>query len=313
METRDYYEMLGVARDASADDIKKAFRRLARKYHPDVSKEPDAELKMKEINEAFGVLSDPEKRAAYDEAGRRPDMGAGFGFPPGWEEQGWQEHAGRRRAAAGSDEDAFGDLFSELFGGGGPFRQSGRTGASFDMPGEDQHAEIGLDLEDAYTGATRTITLRMPSGDRSLQVRIPRGVRPGQSIRLAGQGAPGIGGKPGDLYLKVHFKPHPRYRAEGRNLFASLPVAPWEAALGATVDATLPDGKVEVRIPPGTQPGRKLRLKGRGIPAGAQGDPGDAYLVVEVRLPPADSPRARELYEAMARDLNFDPRGASVD
>jgi curved DNA-binding protein len=306
LEFKDYYEILGVARDASADDIKKAFRRLARKYHPDVSKEPQAEARMKEVNEAFAVLSDPEKRAEYDNPGRHAGPGAGFRPHPG-RHDGFAFHS----AGFGDADPAFSDFFSELFG-----RRAGGASRPFDFPGEDQHAGIALDVEDAYRGATRTITLRMPVADRfggispvaqerSLQVRIPRGIREGQSIRLAGQGQSETGGPPGDLYLKVRFKPHPRYRVEGRDVYAVLPVSPWEAALGATVEATVPDGVVEVRIPAGTQSGRKLRLKGRGIPGPA---PGDLYLVAEVRLPPADTPRARALYETMARELDFNPR-----
>jgi curved DNA-binding protein len=316
LEFKDYYDILGVARDASADDIKKAFRRLARKYHPDVSKEPQAEARMKEVNEAFAVLSDPEKRSAYDrlgQPGHQEGFGAGGGFQP---PPGWNGGFTFRTGGFPDEDDGFSDFFSQLFGRGRSTAQNGRT---FDLSGEDQHAEIALDIEDAYRGAKRTITLgpRSPSMDRfgrpstaaagrSLEVRIPRGIREGQSIRLAGQGLPGHGGGPaGDLYLKVRFRPHPRYRVEGRDIVATLPVAPWEAALGATVDATVPDGVVQVRVPPGTQSGRKLRLKGRGIPDAM---PGDLYLVAEVRLPPADTPRARELYQAMSRELDFDPR-----
>lgn len=307
MEFKDYYQTLGVARDAAADDIKKAFRKLARKYHPDVSKEPNAEARMKEVNEAFTVLSDPEKRAAYDQLGQRYHAGQDFHPPPDWD-AGF-EFTGR--GFPGADAAGFSDFFSELFGsrmGGG-----GRT--HFHMRGEDHHAKIMLDLEDAYRGATRTVTLRVPRtdqfgrvklADHTLDVRIPKGVREGQLIRLAGQGSPGMGGaEPGDLYLEVHFKPHPRYRVEGRDVYATLPLAPWEAALGASVQAPVPDGTVEVRIPEGSQSGRKLRLKGRGIPGSP---PGDLYLVMEVVLPPATSPKARELYQTMARELAFNPR-----
>lgn len=309
MEFKDYYQTLGVARNATADDIKKAFRRLARKYHPDVSREPDAEARMKELNEAFAVLSDPEKRAAYDQLGSRYHAGQDFRPPPDWD-AGF-EFSGR--GSSGADAAGFSDFFSELFGahmGGRPGR-----GAHFHARGEDHHAKVMLDLEDAYHGASRTLSLRVPHMDASgrvtlaehtLDVRIPKGVHEGQLIRLSGQGAPGLGtGQPGDLYLEVQFKPHPRYRVEGRDVYASLPLAPWEAALGAAVQAQLPDGVVEVRIPEGSQPGRKLRLKGRGIPGSP---PGDLYLVMEVVLPPATTPKARALYETMARDLAFNPR-----
>jgi curved DNA-binding protein len=309
LEFKDYYQVLGVARDATADDIKKAFRKLARKYHPDVSREPDAEARMKEVNEAFAVLSDPEKRAAYDQLGQRYHAGQEFHAPPGWD-AGF-EFTGR--GFPGADAADFSDFFSELFGsrmGRGP-----RSHAHFHARGEDHHAKIMLDLEDAYQGASRMVTLRVPRTDaqghvmlaeHSLEVRIPKGVYDGQLIRLAGQGSPGIGGgPPGDLYLEVHFKEHPRYRVEGRDVYATLPLTPWEAALGASVKASVPDGAVEVRVPAGSQAGRKLRLKGRGIPGTP---PGDLYLVMEVVLPPATDPKARALYEQMARELAFNPR-----
>lgn len=310
MEFKDYYEILGVGRDASPADIKKAFRRLARKYHPDVSKEPQAESRMKEINEAFAVLSDPEKRGAYDSAGQGFQAGQEFHRPRDRQDGG--EFSSRNFTDA--DAAAFSDFFSELFGtrpGGG--RTQGE--ARFRMRGEDHHARVSLDIEDAYRGAARTLTLRVPQVDgrghvvmaeRALDVRIPKGVHEGQLIRLSGQGMPGFdGGEPGDLYLEVQFSPHPRYRADGRDVYARLPLAPWEAALGAKVNAAVPDGTVEVRIPPNSQSGRRLRLKGRGIPGAA---PGDLYLVLEVVLPPANDPKARELYEKMARELDFDPR-----
>jgi curved DNA-binding protein len=310
LEFKDYYQILGVDRGASQEDIKKGFRKLARRYHPDVSKEPNAEERMKEINEAFAVLSDPEKRAAYDNVGQRFQAGQEFRPPPDWD-PGFGFSDQRFSSAEAAD---FSDFFSELFGS----RTGGRaTGghAQFRSRGEDHHARITLDLEDAYRGATRTVTLRAPQvdergrispGERSLDVRIPKGVHKGQLIRLAGQGSAGAGGGPsGDLYLEVHFKPHPRYRVEGRDVYATLPIAPWEAALGADLKAQVPDGAVEVRIPEGSQSGRKLRLKGRGIPGAT---PGDLYLVLDVVLPPANNPRARELYQSMARELNFNPR-----
>jgi len=297
--------MLGVARDATAEEIKKAFRRLARKYHPDVSKEANAEARMKEVNEAHAVLSDPEKRAAYDQLGKGFRAGQDFRPPPDWD-AGF-EFSGRD--FSGGQAADFSDFFSELFG-----RQGGRA-AGFHARGEDHHAKILIDLEDAYQGATRLVTLRTPKADEhgrvvmaehGLNVRIPKGVHEGQVLRLTGQGSPGMGeGSAGDLYLEIHFKPHPRYRVEGRDVYATLRVAPWEAALGASVKATLPDGNVEVRVPEGSQTGRNLRLKGRGIPGAP---PGDLYLVLEVVLPPADSPRARALYQTMASDLAFDPR-----
>jgi curved DNA-binding protein len=305
LEFKDYYQTLGVAREATADEIKKAFRRLARKYHPDVSKEPNAEARMKEVNEAYAVLSDPEKRAAYDQLGGDYQAGQEFRPPPNWD-AGF-EFSGREFGGGGD----FSDFFAELFGRG----RAGGRGARFAAHGEDHHARILIRLEDAYQGASRVVTLRVPAIDEqshitmkehSLNVRIPKGVREGQVLRLAGQGSPGLGeGKAGDLYLEIHFEPHPRFRVEGTDVYATLPVTPWEAALGAGVKASLPVGAVEVRVPENSQNGRKLRLKGRGIPAAT---PGDLYLVLDVVLPRADSPKARELYQAMARELAFDPR-----
>lgn len=309
MQFKDYYQTLGVARDASADDLKKAFRKLARKYHPDVSKEPDAEQRMREVNEAYTVLSDPEKRAAYDQLGSGYQPGQDFRPPPDWD-------AGFEFSGHGfSPHEAadFSDFFAELFGhmGGAGARRGG-----FRTQGEDHHAKVLLDLEDAFSGATRQITLRVPQVDaqgrvrtttRTLNVKIPRGVRAGQVIRLAGQGAPGTAGAPaGDLLLEVQFKPHPRLRVDGRDLHLTLPVAPWEAALGGVVPVSLPQGSVKVRIPEGAQSGQQLRVRGHGIPGQP---PGDLLLELQVVLPPATTPTARQLYETMARDLAFDPRG----
>jgi len=312
LEYKDYYQTLGVARSATADEIRKAFRKLARKYHPDVSKEPDADLRMKEVNEAYAVLGDAEKRAAYDQLGEAYAPGQDFSPPPGWDDGfEWSEHQFR-----GGNAGDFSDFFAELFGrmgGAGP-RQAGRH--EFDGRGEDHLARVQLDLEDAFHGATRQITLRSPSIDsqgrvhisnRTLEVRIPKGVREGQIIRLAGQGHPGFGkGKPGDLMLEVHFRPHPRFRPDGRDLHMTLPLAPWEAALGAVVEVDLPGGKTRVRIPAGAQSGRQLRVRGHGIPGRT---PGDLLLDLQVVLPPATDPKARTLYERMAQELDFDPRG----
>lgn len=308
MQFKDYYQTLGVAREATAEEIKKAFRKLARKYHPDVSKEPDAAERMKEINEAHTVLSDPEKRAAYDQLGKGYRPGQEFRPPPDWD-------AGFEFSTHGfSPHDAaqFSDFFAQLFGhmGGMPGR-----GGHFQTRGEDHTAKVVLDLEDAFHGATRQISLRVPKMDaqghvtletRTLNVKIPVGVREGQVIRLAGQGAPGMGGAPaGDLLLEVHFRPHDRLRAEGRDLHLRLPVAPWEAALGAVVPVDLPGSSLKVRIPAGAQSGYTLRVRGKGIPGTT---PGDLLLELQVVLPPADTPKARELYEAMARELAFEPR-----
>ncbi|MBA3755510.1 MAG: DnaJ domain-containing protein [Nitrosomonas sp.] len=310
MEFKDYYKTLGVSRDATAEEIKKAFRRLARKYHPDVSKETGAEHKMKEVNEANTVLSDPEKRAAYDQLGQGRGFQAGSDFqpPPGWDAGFEFSGRGSNSAQAADFSDFFAELFGKQMGGGA--RQ-----AHHRMRGEDHHAKIMLDLEDTYHGITRSLTLRMPKLDNqghtvlaehTLNVRIPKGVHAGQVIRLAGQGGPGHAGETaGDLFLEVHFKPHSRYRIENKDVYATLPVAPWEAALGATIKIPVPDGLVEVRVPENSQSGRKLRLKGRGIPAAT---PGDLYLVLEVVLPPATTPKQREFYQTMAQELAFNPR-----
>jgi curved DNA-binding protein len=308
MEFKDYYQTLGVAHDATVEEIRKAFRKLARKYHPDVSKEPNAESKMKEVNEAYTVLSDPEKRAAYDQLRRGYQPGQEFRPPPDWD-AGF-EFSGH--GFAPSEAADFSDFFAELFGrmGGGP------SGEHFRSRGEDHHAKILLDLEDAFSGATRQISLRVPKidaqgrvrlDDRTLNVKIPKGVHEGQVIRLAGQGAQGLGGAPaGDLLLEVHFRPHEHLRVQGRDLHLTLPVTPWEAALGAVVIVDqLPGGGFKVRIPQGARSGSQLRVRGKGIPGSP---PGDLLLDIQVVLPPADTPRARELYETMARELAFDPR-----
>ncbi len=312
MKFKDYYDALGVARDATAEQIKKAFRSRARKFHPDVSKEPDAELRMKEVNEAYAVLSDPERRAAYDRLAQGHQPGEEFQPPPDWD-AGFEFS---RHGFADADAADFSDFFAELFGRMGQARTHERAPRGARARGEDHYAKILLDVADAWRGPRRQITLRVPRLDargrvvletRTLDVQIPKGVRPGQMIRLTGQGAPSFDGGPaGDLYLEVHFNPHPRYRIDGRNLVLELPLAPWEAALGAVVPVALPDGStLKVRIPAGAQSGAELVVHGKGVP----GDPpGDLELKLRVVLPPARSARARELYETMARDLAFDPR-----
>jgi len=319
VQFKDYYEVLGVARDAPADAIKKAYRQLARKYHPDVNKAPEAEARMKDVNEAYAVLSDPERRAAFDQLlARGARAGQEFQPPPDWD-SGF-EFSGRGFSDAEAAD--FSDFFAELFGrmGRGGARPGaagfGAEGAGFRARGEDRHAKVMLEVEDAFRGARRQLSLRAPKLDadgrvtlatRTLDVQIPKGVREGQLIRLAGQGSPGLGGAPaGDLFLEVHFQPHGRYAVHGRDLVVELPVAPWEAALGAVVPVAMPDGRtLKVRVPAGARSGGTLRVRGEGVPGEP---PGNLELTLRVVLPPADTPRAKELYEAMARDLPFDPR-----
>lgn len=308
MQYKDYYQILGVKRDASQTDIKKSFRKLARKFHPDVSKEADAEARMKELNEANAVLSDVEKRAAYDQLGQDYRQGEEFQPPPNWD-------AGFEFTSK-NDAD-FSDLFSQLFGrmGGNEKQGRGSGNREFNSRGEDHHAKIMLDLADTFLGATKQISLRAPHVDaqghvgltnHSLNVKIPKGVYEGQIMRLANKGSPGIGdGKPGDLLLELHFNPHPRFRVDGCNLYSKLPVTPWEAALGALVPVNLFDNDIRVRIPAGSQSGQQLRVRGKGIPTST---PGDLILDIQVVLPPANTQKAQEFYESMARELAFDPR-----
>ncbi len=303
MEFKDYYQTMGVPREASAEDIRRAYRKLARKYHPDVSKEPDAEARFKEVGEAYEVLKDPEKRAAYDQLGANWKAGQEFRPPP-------DSTTGFEFSGGGPDTSEF---FEALFG-----RRAGAGRSAFrrDLKSENRHARVLIDLEDAYGGATRAITLRTPEVDaqgqvslreHKLNVTIPRGIRPGQHIRLAGQGAPATsGGARGDLYLEVDFHPHAVYRVEERDVYLDLQVAPWEAALGATVRVPTPSGAVELKVPPGTAAGGKLRLKGRGIPASP---PGDLYVLLQIALPPADTEAAQTVYSTMSRQFpSFNPR-----
>jgi curved DNA-binding protein len=315
MEFKDYYEIMGVKRDATQDDIKRAYRKLARKYHPDVSKEARAEERFKELGEAYEVLKDPEKRAAYDQLGSNWKSGQEFRPPPDWD-SGFEFRGGGFTPGGSA---AFSEFFESLFGRGGS--PGARAGArAFHARGEDHHAKVLIDVEDAFHGATRVITLQVPELDaqghvrmreRSLNVKIPKGIKPGQQIRLAGQGAPGVGqGGSGDLYLEVKFKPHALYRFEGNDLYLDLPVAPWEAALGGSAKVRTPGGVVDLTIPAGSAGGRKLRLKGRGIPASP---PGDFYVVLKIVLPPADTEQAKAFYREMQDKLAFNPRVGMED
>lgn len=319
MEFKDYYKILGVDKAAKADDIKKAFRKLARKYHPDVSKEHDAVARMSEVNEANAVLSDPEKRAAYDNLEKQTHAQGGQEFrpPPNWD-AGFEFSNGADTGGDGAD---YSDFFEQLFGQATRSHRAGArggrsAGAPASLRGQDHHAKIELDLLDAYQGAERTITLRSARLDdegrvlneeRHLEVKIPKGVYEGQHIRLAGRGGPGMGdASAGDLFLEVHFTTDPRWRIEGRDVYQQMPVAPWEATLGATATVHTPGGEFEVTIPAGWKSGRKLRLKGRGIPAK---EAGDLYLELEIALPPANTDSARAAYTAMAQAFpHFNPR-----
>ena len=336
MEFKDYYQILGVAKTASADEIKKAFRKLVRKYHPDVSQEADASARMAELNEANAVLSDPEKRAAYDALSAQAQHGGGarggeFRPPPNWDAGFEFSGAGDEGYGAGMGAGEYSDFFEQLFGRAargqhpqhGPRGQRSASGFGSAPPaqrGEDHHAKIELDILDAYHGSERTITLRgahldasghVVHDERSLQVKIPKGVREGQLIRLVGQGSPGSGGEPaGNLFLEVRFAPHARWRAEGRDVYQALPLAPWEAALGASVEVETPAGTVEVTVPAHSRAGRKLRLKGRGIPSTP---PGDLYLELAIEQPAADSDSARAAYAALAKAFpTFNPRASGA-
>ena len=313
MNYKDYYKVMGLKRDATQDEVKRAYRKLARKYHPDVSKATDAETRFKEVGEAYAVLKDPEKRSAYDQLGEDLKAGQDFRPPPGWDAG--SEFSGR--AASSGDAADYSDFFSSLFGQ--EFRPGSRdhTGSGFQTRGEDHHAKVMINLEDAFHGATRGITLYIPeldsgghlmSRERTLNVKIPKGVKPGQRIRLSGQGAPGLGeGKAGDLYLEIEFNPHELYKVEGPDIYLDLPITPWEAALGASVAVPTPQGKVNLSVPIGTSSGRKLRLKGRGIPGTP---PGNLYVVAQITVPPADSDAAKALYQEMQQQLSYNPRSA---
>jgi len=315
MDYKDYYKIIGVKKEATQDEIKRAYRKLARKYHPDVNKESDAEDKFKELGEAYEVLKDPEKRAAYNQLGANWKAGQDFHPPPDWD-AGFEYSGGGFKAAGDS---AFSDFFESLFGrsGRGGFAGAQRAGAHFRNQGEDHHARVMIDIEDTFNGATRSISLRAPeldaeghavTRDRTLNVRIPKGIKQGQRIRLAGLGSPGMAGSDaGDLYLEVEFKPHSLYRTEGLDLYLELPLAPWEAALGAKIKIPTPAGVIDLKIPAGSVTGRKMRLKGRGIPAKT---PGDLYAVLRIALPPGDSKKAQALYRKMEKELSFNPRAS---
>lgn len=316
MEYKDYYAVMSVDKSATPDDIKRAHRKLARKYHPDVSKEKDAEARFKELAEAYDVLKDPEKRAAYDRLGANYKEGQEF-QPPDWagspSERG--SYTQSFQDGGGQDHSAFFDsLFRDMGRGQGAGQQ--RSHEAFDMHGQDQHAKIQIDLEDSYQGATRTLQLRAQVEDRdgrprldsrTIEFAIPKGIRAGQHIRLAAQGGPGLGnGSPGDLYLDVEINPHPLYRTDGYDVLMDLPISPWEAALGAEVVAPTPTGQVEIKIPASSVNGRKLRVKGRGLPGKT---PGDFYFVLKIMQPIASSDADKRAYaELQAAFVTYNPR-----
>ena len=326
MEFKDYYKVMGVERSATPEDIKRAHRKLARKYHPDVSKEKDAEARFKEVAEAYEVLKDPEKRASYDRLGANWQAGQDFEPPPNWNPQQGREGRDTEHPGNFDQSDFFESLLRSMGSSTDGRRGAGNGGASqsargFDMHGQDQHAKIQINIEDSYNGAARSLQLRVPQDspdgriamkDRTIEFSIPKGIRAGQHIRLAAQGGPGFGqGSPGDLYLDVEFLPHAHYRVEGTDVYMDLPVSPWEAALGAEVEAPTPTGRVEIKIPAGSATGRKLRLKGRGLPGKTLGD---FYFVLKLVLPAADSEAAKKPYEDMATAFtSFNPRAALKD
>lgn len=316
MEYKDYYKILGVSRDAADEEIKRAYRKLARKYHPDVSKEKNAEEHFKEVQEAYEVLKDKQKRASYDQLGSNWKNGQEFRPPPGW--QGFEgfggDGAGFQGAGGGVD---FSDFFASIFGGGGHAAGGFRRGrqANFHQPGRDEHAKINISLEEAFHGGSKSIQLHIPEMDgngqmhtqtRTLKITIPKGVTEGQQLRLTGQGGKGMGDAPsGDLYLEIHIHPHAHFSLQDKDIYLTLPITPWEAALGGKVTIPTLAGSVEMKIAAGSQAGQKLRLKGRGMP----GTPlGDQYVLLQIVTPPAHTDAQRALYEKMAQEMPLDPR-----
>jgi curved DNA-binding protein len=297
MQFKDYYEVLGVKPDAKDADIKSAYRRLARKYHPDVSKESGAEEKFKSVNEAYEALKDASRRKAYDQL-RAGGYRAGDEFrgpPPNWQNERQPDFGD-----AGGGED-YSDFFESLFG-----RMGGAQNARGPRRGRDLHAQIAIPIATAYHGGSERVSLRDGGGERTLEIRIPPAVQPGQQIRLAGQGFGGANGGPaGDLLLEIHFREDARFTLDGRDVLLTLPIAPWEAALGASVPVPTLGGNVELRIPAGSDSGRKLRLRGRGWPGAT---PGDQIVTLEVHAPKADSEERKALYQQMSDAFDFDPR-----
>lgn len=314
MEYKDYYKVLGVDRKATQDQIKQAYRKLARKYHPDVSKESNAEEKFKNLQEAYEVLKDSEKRAAYDQLGSNWKAGQEFRTPPGWDQR---THFYTNEDFGGFSEGdlgGFSDFFTNLFGGGG---HRGRGGfAGMKQRGSDQHAKVAISLEEAFRGVSKTIQLQVPALDpsghvsyklKTLKINIPPGAMPGQQLRLAGQGDSGLGGGPaGDLYLEIEIAPHPLFSLHGRDIYLTLPVTPWEAALGASIKIPTLGGAVDLKLREGSQTGQKLRLKGKGMPSSS--GTGDQYAVVQIINPTIQTQEQRQLYDKMSQIMPFNPR-----
>ncbi|MGE3539384.1 MAG: DnaJ C-terminal domain-containing protein [Candidatus Tectimicrobiota bacterium] len=312
MEFKDYYTVLGVAKNASQDDIQREYRKLARTYHPDVNKTAEAEEKFKDIGEAYEVLKDPDKRAKYDRYGAawKAAQQSGGTPPPGYEDV-WFD-LGKTGDFFFAGSSGFSSFFEQLFGAasGRPRASAGPQGWNWQRPGADREAPLALTLEEAAYGGEREVALSgSASGtQKTYRVHIPQGIRPGQRIRLAGQGEPGSGsGKAGDLYLTVDLLPHPLFRLEGKDLYTTLPVTPWEAALGAEVTLPTLDGAVNVKVPAGSSSGRKIRLRGKGFP-GLQGGTGDLYAEISVRVPETLSAEEKKLFEQLADVSQFTPR-----
>jgi curved DNA-binding protein len=310
-ERRDFYEVLGVSRDASPDDIQRAYRKLARAYHPDVNKDPEAEERFKDVSEAYDVLSDPEDRRRYDMFGhdfRHVPEGVD---PATWARAQADPSAGARRGRPSSGFDGGVDLGAEGFDAETLFRDlfgSSRRAGWGSIAGADQETEVTISFDEAFRGGMRTISISGPGGTRTLDVTIPPGVVEGQRIRVAGQGGKGSGsGQDGDLYLVVHIAPHPRFRLDGRTVHVDLPVSPWEAALGASVPVTTPGGEVQMRVPAGSSCGRRLRLRHRGMP-NPRGDAGDLLAEVQIKVPHTLNDDERRLFEELAKASTFDPR-----
>jgi curved DNA-binding protein len=308
MEFKDYYQILGVSEDADAKAIKTAYRKLARKYHPDLSEEDEAEERFKEVAEAYEVLKDKDKRAEFDALKQYGGTG-GFKPPPGWQ-------GGGSQSSGGEYQGGFSDFFEDVFGQAPHGSQQGYSRQHFTQRGEDIDLVLPVFLEEAYRGETRTISFRVPQfdsnhrlshQDKTLKVKIPAGTIDGERIRLKGQGAPGIGSAPdGDLYLKIEFAEHPLYTVDGASLTMTVPIAPWEAALGTKLEIPTLDGKVNLSVPINSQNGKRLRLKGKGL--GLDGKRGDLYVILGVTLPQNASDKESELWHQLAEASNFDPR-----